>query len=491
MAKPDLKRKTVNGFFWGLLESLLSQGQGIIFGIFLARILSVHEFGLIGTITIFISIAQVFIDIGLSQALIRKQQCTDLDYSTVFWANVLIGTVVYAIIWICAPYIAHFYKNDDLILLTRISGLTLIIGSLTIIQQTILTKEVDFKSLTRISASGTFVSGIISIALAFWGFGVWSLVWRTIINQFFRSFLLWKHNKWIPSIAFNKKTFNELFGFGSNILFISIIASLVKNVYNFLIGKYYSITTLGYYTNADQYSGMPSNTFTSLTNKVGFPILATIQDDNEKVKSACTKLITTIMFITFFIMFGLAAVAHPVFYILFGEKWLPSVPYFQILCIAYAITPMHAINHNIMKIKGRSDLFLKTEIIKYIVFIPIIAIGIIFGLSALIIGIAFFYWISFAINSLYSKKLINYSGMKQFLTFLPVLLICLIPAVIIYSLEPLFHNNYLLLITQSLIYFFTILITLVIAKLPVYYDIKQVVLNKFNFNNFVSNLKKQ
>ena len=489
--KTDLKKKTINGFFWSSIESVFSQGQGMIFGIFLARLLSPEEFGLIGMLTIFISIAQVFVDSGLSQALIRKQKCDNIDYSTVFWTNILIGIFSYIVIWVAAPYIASFYNKPILIPLTRVTSLSIIIGSLTLIQQTKLTKEVDFKVLTKISTIGTFLSGTTSIIMAINGFGVWSLVWRSIINQTIRSILLWKHNNWLPQKLYSKERFKELFGFGSNILYISLIAVVFKNIYYLIIGKNYSDKILGYYTNADQYSGIPSNTITTITNKVTYPILASVQDDNIKLKAMCKKMIPTIMFVSFLIMFGLAALAFPLFSILLGEKWLPSVIFFQALCIAYSVTPLLMINMNIMKIKGRSDLFLKTEIVKYIGFIPIIIIGIIFGLNALIFGIVIFYWVSFFISAMYTQNLIGYSIFEQILDLLPGMLLCLLPALLIWPLEYFVPvGSVFILLLKATIYFGVIIIVSILFKLPAYFEIKQILVMKFNIKNYINNLKK-
>ncbi len=280
-----------------MLEGVFSQGLGMIFGIILARMLSPNEFGILGMITIFISIAQVFVDSGLSQALIRKQNCTHQDYTTIFWSNIFLGGFSYGIIWLSAPYISVFFEKPELTQLTRIASIVIIISSFTLIQQTILVKKVDFKMLTKISTVGTFISGAASLVLAFYGFGVWSLVWRTIINQAVRSLMMWQHNKWSPELSFNKKIFSELFSFGSNILIISIVASILKNFYNLIIGKNYSATILGYYTNAEQYSTLPSSTISNITNKVGFPVLSEIQDDNIRLKNTIRKLTKTIMYI--------------------------------------------------------------------------------------------------------------------------------------------------------------------------------------------------
>jgi teichuronic acid exporter len=488
----DLKRKTVKGFFWSSLESLFSQGLGIIFGIFLARMLSPNEFGLLGMITIFISVAQVFVDSGLSQSLIRKQNCVSDDYSTIFWVNQIIGLLSYIIIWICAPVIANFYGKPELVNLTRVSSLAILIGSFTLIQQTILIKEIDFKTLTKSSTLGTLFSGIASLLFAYWGYGVWSLVWRTIINQFIRSAVIWNHNKWRPKLFFNKQILKEHFGFSSNILLISIIAALYKNLYNLIIGKNYSEKILGYYTNADQYSSMASNTISAITNKVSYPALSEMQNDEQRLKASIKTLVVSVMYISFIVMFGLAAIARPLFVIVLGEKWLPSVLIFQALCIAYSISPMHIINQNIMKIKGRSDLFLKTEILKYVIFTPILILGAIYGIRILIAGIVLFYWIGYAINAMYSNRLAGYSTIAQCLDFLPVLGIAIVPAILSLSLGIFFPlSNILLLGIQVVLYPALVVILSVLFKIPSFFIIKQILKEKLTVSNIVTAISRK
>ena len=487
----DLKRKTVKGFFWSSLESLLSQGQGIIFGIFLARMLSPQEFGLIGMITIFISLSQVFVDSGLSQSLIRKQNCSTQDYSTIFWVNLAVGLVCYVIIWIAAPFIAGFYGKPELVSLTRVTSLAILIGSVTLIQQTILIKGVDFKTLTKSSTIGTFVSGASSLILAFYGFGVWSLVWRTIINQVVRSGILWNQNRWFPKFYYSKLLLKEHFTFGSNILIISIVAALYKNLSNLIIGKNYSDRILGYYTNADQYSLMPSSTISSITNKVSYPVLSEMQNDDKKLKASINKLITTVMYISFVIMFGLAAIAKPLFVVILGEKWLPSVVMFQALCIAYVISPMHVINQNIMKIKGRTDLYLRTEIIKHIIFTPLLILGAVYGITILIAGIVFFYWIGYLVNSMYTRRLIGYSIIAQCIDFLPLMGIAIVPAILTWSLGIIFPiSNILLLAIQIILYLSLVVLLSVLFKVPSFFEIKQILADKFTVANFIKSLNR-
>ncbi len=491
MAISSLKRKTINGFFWSTLESVLSQGLGMVFGIVLARMLSPKEFGILGMITIFISIAQVFVDSGLSQALIRKQNCTDLDYSTMFWVNITIGFLAYVVIWLIAPLIALFYGKPELVPLTRVTALAILIGSFTLIQQTILIKQYEFKTITWISTAGTLISGVISIVMAYKGWGVWSLVWRMIINQAVRSGLMWINNRWIPLRAFSRKIFSEMFSFGSNILVISVIAVLYKSVYNLIIGRNYSDVVLGYYTNADQYSYMPSATISGITGKVSYPVLSEIQDDDARLKESIGKLIKHVMYISFLVMFGLAAVAKPLFLVVFGEKWLSSVPFFQALCLAYVISPMHIVNHNIMKVKGRSDLFMKTELIKYLIFTPVIICGIFYGLEVLVAGIILFYWIGFYINAMYSNKLIGYSVFAQTRDFLPVMFLTGIPALCVFALEFILPLPMLpLLLIQSVLFCGSMILLSVLFKITAFYEILEILKNKITLQNMIKTFNK-
>lgn len=447
--------------------------------------LSPDEFGLIGMITIFISVSQVFVDSGLSQSLIRKQNCTTIDYSTVFWVNLVIGIVCYLIIWIAAPFIADFYGNTSLIALTRVTSLAIIIGSVTLIQQTILTKDVDFKTLTKSSTTGTLVSGIASLILAFYGFGVWSLVWRGIINQAVRSAVLWRQNRWKPDLIYSKLTLKEHFSFGSNILIISLIAAFYRNLSNLIIGKTYSEKILGYYTTADQFSMMPSSTITAITNKVSYPVLSEMQDNDLKLRANINKLITNVMYVSFVVMFGLAAVAEPLIGVVLGDKWLPSVMMFQALCFAYSISPMHVINQNIMKVKGRTDLFLRTEIFKYLIFTPLLVLGAIYGITVLIAGIVLFYWIGYTVAALYSRRLIGYSMIRQFMDLLPMMGVALIPAIVTWSIGLFILSPLLLLIIQIMAYPCMVVALSVIFRVPSFYEIKNILADKLTVSNFL------
>ncbi len=409
----SLKQKTIHGLFWNFIETFSSQAIGFISTIILARILFPSDFGLIGMTAIITSLSQVFVDSGFSQALIRKQNCTEKDYNTVFILNVSIAITIYFLIFAVSPYVANFFNQDSLINIIRIISISIVINSFGIIHRTLLTKKIDFKNQAIISLIGSIAGFSISIYMALNGYGVWSLVVRSVSSQIFMVLLLWIISKWRPVFLFSKESFRELFGFGSKLLFVYSLSILFKNVYNVLIGKIYNPSILGLYTNADQMSGLPSGTLTTLYNKVAYPVLSNFQNDNEHLKVYIKKIGQPLLIITFSLMLFLISIADSFIPLLFGNKWISSIPYFKILCIAYMAPILHASNQIIMNIKGRSDYFLNTEILKYILFIPVIILGIYFGIYILLIGFAVHYWIGFFVNAAYSKKLIGYGILEQ------------------------------------------------------------------------------
>ena len=321
----NLRQRTITGLFWSFVDNFAVQTIQFIIGVILARLLSPTDFGLIGMITIFISISQWFISSGFGQALIRKQNCTQKDYSTVFIFNIITGVVLYLILFFLAPFISNFFKEPELVLLLKIFGLNLIIISLTIVQKTQLTKRLDFKLQTRISIISSIISGIVGITLALNGFGVWSLVYKSLVEYSLSSGLLWFLNKWRPSVIFSKKSFRELFGFGFKLMLRGLIYTLFNNVYYAVIGKYFSTATLGYYTKAEQFSNLPSSNINKVVNRVTYPSLSELQEDRIELKKVYKKMFTTLVFITSALMILLCALAEPVIITLIGEKWRPSI----------------------------------------------------------------------------------------------------------------------------------------------------------------------
>lgn len=435
---------------------------------------------MIGMITIFIAVSESFIRSGFNEALIRKKDCTQADYSTVFFYNLLIGLLFYSVLYFSSPAISRFFEEPVLKDIIRILSLVLIINSLSIIQSTILSKKVDFKLLTQITVVSSIGSGIIAIFLALKGFGVWSLVALTLSRQGLYSIFLWIWNKWRPAFLFSKSSFFELFGFGSKLLISGLIDTIYRNIYYFIIGKYFSAKELGYFTRANTFSNFPAQNINMVVNRVTYPILAEVQDDPELLKEGYRRILKSLMLMTFVLMLGLVAVAEPMVITLIGEKWRPSIIYLQMLCFASMLYPLHALNLNILKVKGRSDLFLKLEIVKKILAIPTIIIGVLFGIKIMIIGMIFNSFVSYYLNSYYSGKFIGYNLLDQIKDILPSFLLAAAMAVSVFLIGNFLNISYLLiLIIQIFIGAFIVVGVCEFTKMEDYFYLKKIVLETF------------
>ena len=429
-----VRDKAISGLIWNSFDSFANQGVQLGIGIFLARILSPREFGLMGMLTIFIAVSQSLIDSGFSSALIRKKDCTQEDYSTIFYFNLVISIALYFLLFLLSGTISSFFNEPQLKILITVLGIALVLNSFTIIQRTKLTKELNFKIQMYVSTAASVISGIIAIVLALNGFGVWSLVALTLCRVGLTSLFFWIWSKWRPVRVFSKKSFYELFSFGSKLLISGLIDTIYRNVYNLVIGKYFSAVHLGYYAMADQLQALPSQNLSGIIGRVSYPVLSKIQDDASKLKTAYQRLIKSTMLVSFLSMFMLAAIAEPMITAVIGAKWLPSVLYLQLLCFVGMIYPLHALNLNILQLKGRSDLFLRLEIQKKILIIPVIFIGIFWGISIMIVGMIIINIIAFYLNSYWAGEFINYSTLQQLRDIFPSFLIGLIIGVIVFAL---------------------------------------------------------
>jgi O-antigen/teichoic acid export membrane protein len=475
----NLKQKTVNGLIWSFVDNFSKQGITFIVGIILARLLTPKEFGLIGMIGIFIAISTSFIHSGFTQALIRKNNCTETDYSTVFYFNLVVGILFFGILFVSAPAISRFFEEPQLIQLIRVLGGVLIIDSLTIIQRTILTKRIDFKLQTKVSVISSIVSGGIGIAMAYYGFGVWSLVAKSISQQAINSLLLWLWNRWKPIWAFSVQSFKELFSFGSKLLLSGLIDTAYRNIYYLIIGKYFSAVELGYYTRADQFKNLPAQNISGIMSQVTYPVLAQMQGDIVRLKSGYKKMIKTVMFISFTLMAGMAATAEPMVIALIGEQWRPSIIYLQLLAFPGVMYPLHALNLNMLNVLGRSDLFLRLEIIKKLIVIPTIIIGIIWGIKVMILGMWVNTLIAYYLNSYYSGKFINYPIGEQVRDILPSFLLALIMGVMVFFVGQIITASYVVkFILQILIGAVISLLLSEFLKFEPYMYIKEILFDK-------------
>lgn len=422
MQSGSLEKKTISGLFWSFSDLIANQGLHFIIHLILVRLLVPKDFGIIGMITVFISISQLFIDSGFTNALIREKEPSQEDYSTAFYFNLLVAVLLYGVLFFTANNISTFFNEPQLTLILKVLALVLIINSFGLIQRTMLTKMIEFKIQTKISVISSVLSGIISIGFAYMGFGVWSLVVRTLSMQFLQSFLLCIYNRWVPSLVFRISSFKRLFGFEWKLLASGLIDTIYNNLFYLIIGKVFSAEDLGYYTNAQKLRDTASQTITTAVQKVSYPVLSSINGEEEKLKNGYRRIIKSSVFIVFPLMIWLAAAAKPLFLFLFGSRWVRSIPYFQVLCFAGMLFPLHAINLNILQVKGRSDLFLRLEIIKKL--IGITAIGAVlffgFGIMGLIWATVVTSFIAYFINSYYSAELLSYSTWEQIKDIFPV-----------------------------------------------------------------------
>ncbi|MDM0890783.1 lipopolysaccharide biosynthesis protein [Clostridium perfringens] len=451
MGTDALKKKTLTGLFWTFTEVISNQGIQFLIQIFLSRLILPEEFGLIGMITVFIAISNSIIDSGFSNALIREKEVNQNDYSTVFYFNLITAIVIYVILYFSSPMISVFFAQPKLSLILRVLAITIIINAFGIIPRAILTRKINFKAQMIINISSSLVSGFIAIILAYKGFGIWSLVFRTIIMQFMQALMLSIVNKWRPSLVFSKNSFEKLFGFGWKLLVSGLIDTIYNNLYYMVIGKMYSASDLGYYTNAQKLRDIAATSISTAVQKVSYPVLSCMQNEEEVLKNMYKKIIKSSVYITFPVMFGLAIVARPLILILFGDNWSKSIIYFQILCLAGMLYPLHAINLNILQVKARSDLFLKLEILKKCVSIILIAIAILskWGVIGLIWMQVVSSVISFFINSYYSKSIIGYSTLNQMKDILPILIITLFMGITTYFIGTFVPNyNFIKILIQ-------------------------------------------
>jgi len=450
----SLKNKTITGMFWSFSDLVSKQGINFLIQVILARLLLPKDFGIIGMVTIFIAVSNSVIDSGFSSALVREKKVIQEDYSTVFYFNLAMAVMMYIILFFSADVISNFFNEPQLVAILRVLALVLIINSFGLIQRTMLIKKIDFKTQTKISVISSIISGIIGIALAYLGYGVWSLVIRMLSMQFILSLLLCLSNKWIPSLVFKMDSFKRLFGFGWKLLVSGLIDTLYNNIYYVIIGKSFSAIELGYYTNAKKIRDTASQSITTSVQKVSYPVLSSINGDNKRLRSGYKKILKNSVFITFPIMIGLAAVANPFINLLFGTNWVASIPYFQVLCFAGILLPLHSINLNILKVKGRSDLFLGLEVIKKVIGVTSIGIVLFFklGIMGLLWTVVFNSYIAYFINSYFSAELLSYPTKEQIKDITPIFIVSILMGTLVYfSGTMLPDNNLVKLLAQIFI----------------------------------------
>lgn len=450
----ELKRQTKKGVLWSAAQRFSTQGLQFLTTIVLANFLGPAEYGTIGMLSIFMGIASVFIDGGFVNALTRKTNRSHTDICTVFYTNISISFVAYFILFISAPLVAKFYEMPELCLIVRIYSIALIIGSFSSVQATLLTIKLDFKSQTQISVVSLITSAIIGVLLAYKGFSYWALVIQTIIGTFISTILYWYYSSWRPSLTFSGKSFNEMFTFGSKFLATMLLNNAYNNIYPLVIGKYFSASTLGNYSRAESYANFPSNSLTGMIQRVTYPILCAMQDNDKELAHTYRNFLGLSAFIIFPLMMGLSALSYPFIIILIGSKWSDCVIMLQILCFALMWFPILSINQNLLLVKGRSDLLLKLEIANKVIGVVTLCISLPWGIIILCWSRLALSLISLLINTYYTEKLINYGFIKQMKDISPTFFISISMWGIITFVNSLINNVIVQLVTGILLGFF-------------------------------------
>lgn len=407
---------------WSAVERFSVQGVQFILTIIIARLVSPADYGVIAMLGIFLAIAQTFVDSGFSCALMQKQDRTETDYSTVFYFNIVIGVVVYVLLYLCSSYIADFYNEPRLAIISKVVGMNLIISSFSVVQRAKLTISLNFKLQAVASLIAVVVSGVCGVYMAYLGYGVWAIIVQTLFNNLLNTLLLWTFAKWIPQICFSWESFRVLFGFGSKLLLSGLLHTLYTNLYSLVIGKKFSSLELGYYNRAYTIAYFPSNNISSIITRAIYPIQCSIQED-EKLQNSFLQYLRIAVYIIFPLMIGLCILAEPFVFLILTDKWMPMVPLLQIVCIAYMWNPVVAINNDILTAKGYSGYFLKSELIKKIAAIIILIATMPFGIGVMCMGLVVYAFCDMFIISSFVQKKLKITIVSQLKALFPIFLL--------------------------------------------------------------------
>ncbi len=444
----NLKAKTAKGVGWGFADNILGLGITAAANIILARILSPADFGIIGMTAIFMTLSTSLVDSGFTGALTRKKDAVKADFDTVFYFNLAVSCLLYAVLFFCSPFIARFFKEPILVPVIRILGISLVINAFGIVQKIILVRRIDFRTQAWISLVSSFAAAVAAVVMAFYGFGVWSLVVLQVGKLAVNTILLWSVSKWYPGLCFSRKSFRDMFSFGGRLLITSIISAIWSEMYSFIIGKMYSSSVLGQYSRADKVKNMVTSNVSSVMQKVSYPVLASIQDEGERQINVYRKILKTTVLISFTAVFGVWAVAGPFILTFFGDQWLPAVGYLRIMCFSGLFLPLMMCSANVINADGRSDITLVLEILKTVMGLIPVVFGIIFSVEALLwsmVGVSF---ILFVVHAAYVSKVIHYSVGRQLADILPTLCVSIVMALIVNAMNMLAIPQWLLLLLQ-------------------------------------------
>ena len=442
----NLQQKTFSGMIWTFAQHFSLEGFGFIQGIILARLLVPRDYGLIAMTQIFFAIAGVFIDSGFSNALMRKKHRKEIDYSTVFVTNIVLTFIFALCLFLSASKISSFYNEPILEDIVRANAILLVLNSVNAVQGARLRINLQFKVISFISVVNNVTIGIATIIFAYLGYGVWSLIYPNFLAPFLKFYLYWYYQRWRPSINFSWRIWKEYFSYGSKLLISALLDKFWNNIYPLIIGKFYSAVDLGYYSRARSYASLPAHTFQGVLGSVTFPILCSIQDDDSRLRDAYRNLIRVSGYVVFPMLIGLAALSKPFILVLITDKWADSIPYLTIICFASMLRPIHVLNLNLLQVKGRSDLFLRLEIIKKLISLIILFITIRYSVLIMCVGGVVSSYLALYINTYYTGKLIHVGYFMQLKDLLPSFLYSLSMGAFIYIVTSFIPNMTLQLI---------------------------------------------
>lgn len=431
MPEESIKKQTLSGVKWTALEQFSTQAITFVLSIILARLLLPSDYGTIGMLAVFMAVSGTFIDSGFGQALIRKPDIKEEDYSTVFYVNLSVSVLCYAAAFLCSSLIASFFNMPILSLIVKVYCFTLVINAFGSVQRTRLTKNLNFKALAKINVISTIFSGVVGIALAYAGWGVWALVWQAILSGIFSNIILWIIAKWVPQRVFSKKSFKDLFGFGSKVLAGGIIWQIYANLTPIIIGKFFSANDLGFYSRGSNIAQLPANTIFGVLSKVTYPIFAKLQNDEERLVYVYRKYIKSTSMAIMFSLLLLTALAKPIVLILLTDKWADCIIYLQLFAISIITDHVDKLNLNLLNVVGRSDLTLKLEVYKRVISLTILFASIPFGIIGICVSKIIYAQIALMFNTYYAGKLFGigyWIQIKDFFPYIAIGVICVAPA---------------------------------------------------------------
>lgn len=447
----SFQNKITSSLLWSGIEKFSVQGAGFVITLIISRLITPGDYGLIAMLSIFISVSQVLIDSGISNSLIQNQHRTAIDYSTVFYINFAIGLCCYLLLFTGAPLIAEFYDQPILVSITRIYALTLIISSLTLVQRARFLIDFRYKQLSLISTISLISAGIVAIILAYCGYGVWALVAYYLLQSFINSLLIWCASKWRPLWIFSKEAAHRAFSFGSKLLAANLIHTITANIYTLIIGKKYQAVDLGYYGRGQSISYIYPSNISNMFNQAAYPVLCELQDDGSQLREVFVNYIKTATILTFPLMTLLAALAEPLIQVLLGEKWLPSVPFVQILAVGYMLDPVMRLNAIVLSVTGKSKYSLWAEILKKILLILSLLITIPLGLKWLTIGVAIYSILDLLAVSFFVKKIMSFSFLDLVKTLFPYICYSIVTYLCVRSLANVIVGSLLEIVTGSIV----------------------------------------